>query len=389
MAIMKYKTKNGEVRYRATTWKDNRPLQSRSFRRRVDADQWQARELIKLEDEKAGRLKGVHTKLRTFFREIYFPNCGVREGTAKDYHRIFTKRIDPHFGDRMLNDLSPSDWAALFNSMKKQGIGSARLNRIHAVASAIYSLAVKWDYVNSNPLYRVDWEEEKLSGDHKYLAEDDLTKFLNFAHESSRELFPLYHFMYETGLRISEAIALQWDCVSLDQSTVEVRRAYSRIMGRTEQNTKSGHKRVLAFGPTMRETLLSLYNHKMSDYVFSKENGEMLAYETVRMRFAKDLRQTGVPWIGIHGLRHTFASHFMMSGGNLYDLKAILGHSSVETTMRYAHLSPKHLASKVSLVQFLPPQQFKVVDLKAPKHFPNIEESAEKKSDDSVSLRCP
>ena len=48
-----------------------------------------------------------------------------------------------------------------------------------------------------------------------------------------------------------------------------------------------------------------------------------------------------------HVLRHTFASHFMMSGGNLLDLNKILGHETIQMTMRYAHLSPEHLAEAV------------------------------------------
>ncbi len=44
-----------------------------------------------------------------------------------------------------------------------------------------------------------------------------------------------------------------------------------------------------------------------------------------------------------HGLRHTFASHFIQNGGNILTLQKILGHSSLAMTMRYAHLAPDHL----------------------------------------------
>ncbi len=44
-----------------------------------------------------------------------------------------------------------------------------------------------------------------------------------------------------------------------------------------------------------------------------------------------------------HVLRHTFASHFMMNGGNILTLQRILGHSSLQMTMRYSHLAPEHL----------------------------------------------
>ena len=50
-----------------------------------------------------------------------------------------------------------------------------------------------------------------------------------------------------------------------------------------------------------------------------------------------------------HVLRHTFASHFVMRGGNILTLKEVLGHSSLTMTMRYAHLSPSHLRDALRL----------------------------------------
>lgn len=50
-----------------------------------------------------------------------------------------------------------------------------------------------------------------------------------------------------------------------------------------------------------------------------------------------------------HILRHTFASHYMMAGGDILSLQRILGHSAITMTMRYAHLSPDHLESALRL----------------------------------------
>ena len=50
-----------------------------------------------------------------------------------------------------------------------------------------------------------------------------------------------------------------------------------------------------------------------------------------------------------HVLRHTFASHFVMNGGNILVLQKILGHSTVTMTMRYSHLAPDHLQEAVEL----------------------------------------
>ena len=58
--------------------------------------------------------------------------------------------------------------------------------------------------------------------------------------------------------------------------------------------------------------------------------------------------RAGLGWLHFHDLRHTFASHWMMNGGDLYVLKDILGHKSVSMTQRYAHLSPEYKRAAVN-----------------------------------------
>ncbi len=55
------------------------------------------------------------------------------------------------------------------------------------------------------------------------------------------------------------------------------------------------------------------------------------------------------PW---HALRHTFASHFVMKGGNILTLQKILGHSDIKMTLRYAHLAPDFLGDEMERVRF-------------------------------------
>lgn len=73
----------------------------------------------------------------------------------------------------------------------------------------------------------------------------------------------------------------------------------------------------------------------------------------VYRQFRKFLKLAEVnQYYRIHDLRHTFASHFMMNGGDIYDLQKILGHSSLEMTQRYAHLAPEHLIQASNVVSF-------------------------------------
>jgi hypothetical protein len=62
-------------------------------------------------------------------------------------------------------------------------------------------------------------------------------------------------------------------------------------------------------------------------------------------------------------LRHTFASHGVMSGASLYDVQRLLGHATAAMTQRYAHLSPDHLAGAVARLSFAPATPATVDDL--------------------------
>ena len=77
----------------------------------------------------------------------------------------------------------------------------------------------------------------------------------------------------------------------------------------------------------------------------------MLIFMSCRVVFRSAYQRCGLHTPGqmTHTLRHTFASHYLMGGGDILSLQRILGHSSIAMTMRYAHLSPDHLESALRL----------------------------------------
>jgi hypothetical protein len=70
--------------------------------------------------------------------------------------------------------------------------------------------------------------------------------------------------------------------------------------------------------------------------------------------FYTALQAAGCHRVRFHDLRHTFASHFMMSGGGILTLQKFLGHHDVKVTMKYAHLQPHFMASEAARLSFRP-----------------------------------
>ena len=69
----------------------------------------------------------------------------------------------------------------------------------------------------------------------------------------------------------------------------------------------------------------------------------------LRHEFLKAVRAAGIIDFRFHDLRHTFASHIAMKGGDIQALAALLGHKTLRMTQRYAHLSPGYLKATIEL----------------------------------------
>ena len=93
---------------------------------------------------------------------------------------------------------------------------------------------------------------------------------------------------------------------------------------------------------------LSIYCATILTIPFATTNGTK--FKGVRDGFKNACERAGLSDLHLHDLRHTFASHWVMGGGDLYLLKEILGHKSIVMTQRYAHLSPEFKKSAVNLL---------------------------------------
>lgn len=82
-------------------------------------------------------------------------------------------------------------------------------------------------------------------------------------------------------------------------------------------------------------------------YVFNNKGNK---YTDIKKPFQRVLKKAGIEDFRWHDLRHTFASHLVMAGVNIKAVQELLGHQSITTTIRYAHLSQENKKIAVSLL---------------------------------------
>ena len=138
----------------------------------------------------------------------------------------------------------------------------------------------------------------------------------------------IIRFLAETGMRQEEVCGLEWPQVSIQRREIRLTK------------TKTSSPRVVPLSDAAIGTLVGTPRHITSPYVFWHHDGKR--HSTFANSFALIARRAEVPF-RCHDLRHAFASRFLQATGDIPALQAILGHRSIQMTMRYAHMITSHL----------------------------------------------
>lgn len=138
--------------------------------------------------------------------------------------------------------------------------------------------------------------------------------------------------LFDTGARYSEIAGLDWKCIDLADRSISLWRP------------KVQNESILYMTDRVYGVLTRRYQHKQGPYLFTNNKGEKRGYSTVSIRRA--FRRAGLNDCTIHTLRHTHASRLIQNGINIYEVREILGHADIKTTMRYAHLEQKNVSSR-------------------------------------------
>jgi integrase/recombinase XerD len=139
--------------------------------------------------------------------------------------------------------------------------------------------------------------------------------------------------MVDTGLRLAEVCALNWENIDITSGLVQVVRG------------KGGKPRSVVVGVSTRRTLLHLYreaNPMPSDPVFLTDEGQRLQTRGLRSMLERRGKEAGIK-VNPHALRHSFATLSLKAGMSPIHLQSLLGHSTMDSTNRYIHMLDEDL----------------------------------------------
>lgn len=252
---------------------------------------------------------------------------GLKAG-ANTYSRL--KLACEAMGNPVADRFTVNTFATYRTERLAAGIAPNSVNREHAYLRSVFNeLRRLGQWKKPNPLAELRQfkvQERELS----YLTTDQIRELLaKLGEGKNRHAAMIAKVCLATGARWSEAEDLE---------VRHIRNGLIQFAG-----TKSGKVRAIPIKDSFERELREHHN--------KEETGQRLfAYAYAAFRDAID--RTGITLQEgqlTHVLRHTFASHFMMNGGNILVLQRSLGHANLTMTMRYAHLAPDHLQEVVRL----------------------------------------
>ena len=275
-----------------------------------------------------------------------------KEGTPNHHNLSYQiKFIIENFNPQMpFSDVKTAWVEKLAQKRKEKASAATVLHTVTCLRSAhkyltrlgYHTAAVEFPTVkvrNQRQRYLSAEEEKKfldaLSPDRTW--EKMATDLTDYQKEGLQKNFDLGIALLDTGGRLNEVVRLEWRHVNLQDKTV--------MLWRTKTNSGT----TLAMSDRLYETLKRRFDTRKQDkWVFPGAGDQPAVSSAARVR--KALKRAGLEGVRLHDLRHTLASKLIQNGLSLYEVASVLGHSSPNTSARYAHLEKRDVANKAAAV---------------------------------------
>ena len=309
------------------------------------------------------RQKSVSVKNYRELSELWLKNhkLEVKPQTYSQTVSELKTHLLPVFGNIRVEKITLPMVQVFVNKIANNpNLGSVSLKIILSINKRILKYAVNLQLITVNPADNIIVPKNKKNisqkKELKYFETNQLKQFKDYLDKLPNTFRNYYHkTLYDTllatGLRIGEAVALEWSDIDLDNGYIDVNKTI--VWSRMETNSPksmAGYRKI----PIDRNTVLMLrlykarqhqcfiehgYGGKMAEHVFSNGLHAYPSREGLQKTLTKHLKLAGLPYLTLHAFRHTHASLLLNAGISYKELQQRLGHSTLAMTMdTYSHL---------------------------------------------------
>lgn len=246
----------------------------------------------------------------------------------------------PFFGSTRIDLVSGLQIERYKAKKIKKGLSNKTINNHLTVLNKCLRTAQEWLELDRIPrIKKLKVPPQKYD----YLSVEESERLLEGAHGMWRDIVLV---ALRTGLRLGELRGLKWEDIDWKKRQLTVRR--SVYLDKHIVTPKSNRERVIPLSDDVYSALSQ--NQRKRGFIFSIKLNMHLKNTCCRKRLYKMCDAAGLRRIGWHVLRHTFASQLVMAGAHLKAVQELLGHTDIQTTMRYAHMAPSALSDTVKLL---------------------------------------
>lgn len=239
--------------------------------------------------------------------------------------------LRPYFRGRYLYDITTED-IEKYKAARAKEVAPATVNRELATLKTMFTKAIAWGKLKDHPAQTVKFLREP-NGRLRFLEKEEI---VNLLAKCKGIIKPIVIVALNTGMRRAEILNLKWRDIDFNRGIIYL------------LDTKNGERREVPMNAWAKSTIIRIRTHPESPYIFCNTSGR--PYVNIRKSFLKAVTDSGILNFHFHDLRHTFASHLVMSGVDINTTRELLGHKDIRMTLRYSHLSQDHKKRAVDVL---------------------------------------
>jgi len=268
---------------------------------------------------------------------------GLAERTVRAYERDLRRWVtftrDHGVGDPSAVEVT--HLRAWVFHLKDAGLAAASIRRAQSAVRTYFAFLLAEGAITSDPTDRLDSPkaDRKLPN---FLSTEETARLLD-APDPSKAMYwrdrSVLEFLYATGVRVSELVALPLSALDMDEG-------FARVFGKgsKERLVPVGAPALRALRRYLRDLRPGLDTGRGAGLVFLNARGRPIRRESIWTIVKRAGERAGIARpVSPHTLRHTFATHLVEGGADLAAVQELLGHADISTTQIYTHLDRAYL----------------------------------------------